>query len=210
MFVVRRSNHNPILTPEHTRSWEGLATFNWSPVRRNKTIYAFYRALSLPDPLSTPESISTIGLAQSADGFHFENRKQFIVPEHEWEKFGCEDPRVTEFEGNYYIFYTALSKFPFVPEGIKVGVAKSKDLTKVDEKHLVTPFNAKAMALFPERIGGKLTVIFSAHTDPGPAKIAVAQFEKEEELWNEEFWEKWHEKIDEHVVNLRRTEFDQV
>ncbi len=66
----------------------------------------------------------------------------------EWEKYGCEDPRVTFFEGNYYIFYTGLSTFPFNAQGIKVAVAVTKDFKTIDERHLVTPFNAKAMTLF--------------------------------------------------------------
>ena len=71
----------------------------------------------------------------------------FIVPKEEWDKFGCEDPRVTYFEGVFYTFYTALSKYPFSSDGIKVAVALSKDLEKITERHLVTPFNAKAMTL---------------------------------------------------------------
>ena len=56
---------------------------------------------------------------------HFKERRQFIVPEHPWEQFGCEDPRVTEFEGRLYIFYTAVAAFS--ADGIKVGVAISDD-----------------------------------------------------------------------------------
>ena len=210
MFVVRRSHHNPILIPEHTHPWEGMATFNWCPVGVGDTTHFFYRAVSLPDPLQTPGSISIIGHAMSKDGYNFDSRERFIAPEEDWEKFGCEDPRVTEFEGEYYIFYTALSQYPFTPEGIKVGVAISRDLKKVDEKHLVTPFNSKAMALFPERVGGKITVIFSAHTDGGAARMAIAQFDKKENIWSPEFWEKWHNEIDNHTLNLRRNDYDQI
>src|SRR3989344_8765924 len=210
MFVVRRSHHNPILIPEHTHPWEGMATFNWCPGGVGDTTHFFYRAVSLPDPLQTPGSISIIGHAMSKDGYNFDSRERFIAPEEDWEKFGCEDPRVTEFEGEYYIFYTALSQYPFTPEGIKVGVAISRDLKKVDEKHLVTPFNSKAMALFPERVGGKITVIFSAHTDGGAACMAIAQFDKKENIWSPEFWEKWHNEIDNHTLNLRRNDYDQI
>src|SRR3989344_6338759 len=210
MFVVRRSQHNPILIPEHTHPWEGMATFNWSPVRVGDTTHVFYRAMSLPDPLSTPQNISVIGHAQSSDGNHFEKRERFIVPKEKWEQFGCEDPRITTFEGTHYIFYTALSQYPFVSEGIKVAVALSKDLSKVDERHLVTPFNSKAMALFPERINGKMTVIFSAYTDSGAARMAIAQFDKKEGLWSPDFWNKWHTELGEHAINLRRTDYDQV
>jgi len=148
--------------------------------------------MSLPEPLENGEkiSMSVIGHASSDDGIEFDNRLPFIVPEESWEKYGCEDPRVTKLDGKYYIFYTALSEFPFRAEGIKVAVAISKDLETIEERHLVTPFNAKAMAMFPEKINGKTVVIFGVNTDNPPAKIAIAEFDKEEDLWNEKIWNK--------------------
>src|SRR3989338_10257109 len=175
MFVIKRSEENPILAPNKDHHWEESATFNMSVVKHGRHIHGLYRAISSKDPLRTPDQISTIGIAKSRDGLHFEDRRQFIEPLEEWEKFGCEDPRITFFEGRYYIFYTALSHFPFVAEGIKVAVAISNDLKRVNERHLVTPFNAKAMTLFPERINGKVTAIFSAHTDTPPTKMAIVQ-----------------------------------
>ena len=210
MFVVKRSQENPILVPQRDHHWEASATFNMSPVKRGRNIYGLYRAISSKDPLRVPDQMSTIGIAKSLDGLHFEERRQFIAPEEEWEKFGCEDPRVTFFENRYYIFYTALSRFPFTAEGIKVAVAISNDLKRVDARHLVTPFNAKAMTLFPERIDGKVTAIFSAHTDSPPAKMAIVQTDSVEELWSPVFWEKWHREIDKHVVDPRRIENDHV
>jgi len=210
MYVVKRSEQNPILIPNKDHYWEEFATFNLCPVKHGKTIYGLYRAISAPDALRSPHQISVIGIGKSKDGIHFEDRRQFIVPTEEWDQFGCEDPRVTFFEGKYYIFYTALSKYPIGPEGIKVAVAISKDLKKVDEKHFVTPFNAKAMTLFPERINGKITVVFSAHTDSPPAKMVTAQVDKMEELWSPEFWEEWNKNIDNSVIDSRRNQYDHV
>jgi len=210
MFVIKRTQDNPILVPIRDHHWEASATFNMSPVKRGRSIYGLYRAISSKDTLRTPDQISTIGIAKSSDGLHFEDRRQFIEPLEEWEKFGCEDPRVTFFEGRYYIFYTALSTYPFHVEGIKVAVAVTDDLKLVNERHLVTPFNAKAMTLFPERIDGKVTAIFSAHTDSPPAKMAIVQTDSVEELWSPVFWEKWHSEIDKYVVDPRRTEHDHV
>src|SRR3989344_1846191 len=144
MFVVKRSHHNPILLPDKDHYWEVSAVFNMSVVKVGRMFYGVYRAISAPDRMHTPEQVSTIGIGKSKDGRHFSQRIAFITPEEEWEKFGCEDPRITFFEGSYYIFYTALSKYPFEASGIKVAVAVSKDLKKIKERHLVTPFNAKA------------------------------------------------------------------
>jgi len=192
------------------KQWEARGTFNPSPVRKGNITHLLYRALGRPDALMTPAGISTIGKALSLDGKHFQNRRQFIVPEEEWEKYGCEDPRVTYFEGQYIIFYTALGGMPFGPGNIKVGCAISDDLEKIKEKHLITPFNAKAMALFPDRVGGKITAILTAHTDEPPAKIAIVQCDKLEELWDVGFWEKWHSEIGEHTINPLRFDHDHV
>ena len=210
MFVVRRSLHNPILIPDRNHYWEAYASFNMSVIKKGAVFYGVYRAISAVDRLRTPQQTSIIGIGESKDGIDFERRTPFIIPQEEWEKFGCEDPRVTYFEGNYYIFYTALSKYPFEASGIKVAVAISKDLKKVHARHLVTPFNAKAMTLFPERVNGKITVIVAVNTDMPPAKIAIAQVDKIEDLWNTQFWEKWYKDIDKHTVDLKRFPYDHI
>ena len=195
MFVIKRTEDNPILVPTRDHHWEASATFNMSPVKRGRSIYGLYRAISSKDSLRTPDQISTIGIAKSSDGLHFEDRRQFIKPSEEWERFGCEDPRVTFFEGRYYIFYTALSIYPFVPEGIRVAVAISDDLKKIEERHRVTTFNSKAMALFPERVNGKVTILFSAHTDGAAAKMVIAQADDISKFWSPQFWESWYPKM---------------
>jgi predicted GH43/DUF377 family glycosyl hydrolase len=80
----------------------------------------------------------------------------------------------------------------------------------VDERHLVTPFNAKAMALFPERINGKIAVILSAHTDLPPAKTAIALLDTIEELWSPVFWNRWHAEMDKWSIDPRRTPYDHI
>lgn len=211
MFVIKRTQENPILVPNRDHHWEASATFNMSVVKHGRHIHGLFRAISSKDPLRTPDQISTIGIAKSKDGLHFEERRQFIEPEEEWEKFGCEDPRVTFFEGRYYIFYTALSVYPFAPEGIRVAVAISDDLKKVQERYHVTTFNSKAMTLFPERINGKVTVLFSAHTDGARAKIVIAQADDISEFWSPKFWDSWYAKMNEHEIEkLRRDDYDHV
>jgi predicted GH43/DUF377 family glycosyl hydrolase len=153
--------------------------------------------------------LSTIGYAKSHDGIHFTERKQIIVPEKEWEKFGCEDPRITYIEGKYYIFYTALSNYPFVPAGIKIAVAITTDFQSF-EKHLITPFNAKAMTLFPERINGKLTVLLTVNSDNPPARICYAQMDTPEELWSESFWDDWYRTFENYAIPLQRHPNDHI
>lgn len=211
MFIVKRSLENPLLNPVRDHPWEAYAVFNWCPILDGDESYYLYRAMSLGELVNESDFyFSIVGIAKSKDEIHFEDRKQFIYPENDWEKFGCEDPRITKLDNKYYITYTALSEYPFTPQGIKVGLAITKKLGKIDEKHLITPFNAKAMVIFPEKINGKITALLTAHTDLPPSKIALAQFEKEEDMWSVDYWQKWEKELDSHEIDLKRLPTDQV
>lgn len=211
MFIVKRSQDNPLLNPIRDHTWESYAVFNWCPISEGKETYYLYRAMSLGELIKDEDfNFSIIGITKSKDEIHFEDRKQFIYPENDWEKYGCEDPRITKLDDKYYITYTALSEYPFTPQGIKIGIAITKNLEKIEEKHLVTPFNAKAMVIFPEKVNGKITALLTAHTDLPPSKIAIAQFDKEEDLWSAEYWQKWESELDNHIIDLKRLPTDQV
>ncbi len=201
MFVVRKSKHNPILAPNPENSFENYATFNGNPIEVGRNIVMLYRAQSVPEKFGDINfSMSVVGKAVSKDGIHFKDRSIFIEPTEEWERYGCEDPRVTKIGVKYFTFYTALSAFPLnIPEGIKVGLAISKDMNKVSEKHLITPFNAKAMCLFPEKINGKYVAMLTVNPDRLPTHITLAEFTKIEEMWDEKYWKKWYAKLDKHI-----------
>ena len=208
MPVVKRSPENPILRPDPAIPWQSEAAYNPSVVEADGKIHIFYRATSADKAGDTNVLISSIGHAVSKDGVKFAAHDQIIFPIRDWEKFGCEDPRVTEFEGKYYIFYTAVSEFS--ANGIKVAVAITRDLKTIDEKHLVTPFNAKAMAIFPERVNGKIVVVLTVNTDKPPAKICLAFLDNTEDLWSEEYWKGWYEHVDEHALPIEQNEKDQI
>src|ERR1700722_6141039 len=209
MPSIKRSSDNPILIPNPASSWENEAAYNPSVIEANKKFHIFYRATSSTQKAGdTGVLISSIGHAISKDGIHFTDHDQIIFPIRDWEKFGCEDPRVTEFDGKYYIFYTAVSEFS--ANGIKVAVAITSDLKMIEEKHLVTPFNAKAMALFPERINGKIAALLTVNTDRPPAKICIAFFDHIEDVWSEAYWKDWYEHLDDHVLDIEQNEKDQL
>ena len=213
MLKLTRSFENPILTPEAHNIWEAGACFNPS-VWKDPTKYIMvYRALSSKIPYFHDDiNVSTIGYADSPDPIHFVNRRQLISPEYDWEKYGCEDPRITKIDDTYFIFYTALGGYPYGPDNIKVGVAVTKDLKNIDEKHLVTPFNAKGACLLPEKINGKYAVILTVNTDkpPAPSSIGIAYFDKIEDMWNPDIWNEWYENLDFHKIDLLRDSSHQV
>ncbi|MFA4872644.1 MAG: hypothetical protein WC659_01775 [Patescibacteria group bacterium] len=213
-MIVERLSKNPILIPHRHQSWEADAVFNGCPVLHQGSIYLLYRAVSLPhfhSAANTTLKVSDVGIAKSKDGVHFSARQRFIVPDMPWDRFGCEDPRVTALEGMYYIFYTALSEYPFRADGIRVGVAVSADLQTIKEKHLVTSFNAKAMALFPERVNGKIWAVLSVNTDRPPTHICLASFDTPQDMWVEDYWQEWYRNLSaQPTLPLQRTPYDHV
>lgn len=211
MFVIRREPHNPILSPRHEHPWETLATYNPSVIRESGGWRMFYRALSNPAALVSPYAgQSTIGEAFSEDGIHFVERRQVLIAEEPWEQFGCEDPRATVFEGATYLSYTALGDYPFNKDNIKVAIAVARDGKNFTERHLVTPFNAKAFAIFPERVGGKVAAILSIHTDDPPAEICLVYADRIEDFWSPTFWETWYANWQSHKFVLKRSDADHV
>lgn len=215
MFVIRREPHNPLLSPQRERPWESLATFNPSVVRTEDGVRLFYRALGSPDALGTHPTLSTVGMAFAEDGVHFHSRQQVIAPQESWDTFGCEDPRATFFEGRWYCFYTALGGYPFGPDNIKVALAIGDAPDRFTERHLITPFNAKAATLFPERVNGDVVLLLTAHTDwtaehPRPT-IALARAKRIEDFFNPDYWHRWHEQLAEHALpELRRVDEDHI
>ena len=140
MYKLQRIANNPFLLPNKDHAWEAVAAFNPCLAQDGGTYHLLYRAQSFPQSqYGNVMSMSSIGYATSTDGVHFEDRRQLIKPDHRWEQFGCEDPRITKLGDKYYIFYTALSTYPFGANGIRVGLAMTRDFKEI-EKHAVTPF----------------------------------------------------------------------
>jgi predicted GH43/DUF377 family glycosyl hydrolase len=204
MLKLTRYPHNPIFIPAEKNEWEAVGSYNGSVARYEGSYHLVYRGLS-------KSKVSLIGHALGEDFFTFGSREIFIKPDSDWDKFGCEDPRVTQLDDNYYIFYTGLSNQPLTPDGIKICLAKTKDF-KTIEKHPVTTFNSKAMALFPEKIDGKYAAVLTVSTDRPPlsAKICLAYFDKEEEIWSPDYWNSWFNEQDKYSLPLLRDPAHQI
>ncbi len=210
MATLNRAPENPILIPDPNLEWESEAAFNSSVTFANGKYHMVYRAISSKKMQRGVEmNVSCVGYAVSDDGINFTNHQQLISPTEDWEIYGCEDPRITYIDGKFYIFYTALSVYPFAAYGIKIAVAITSDFQNF-EKHPVTTFNSKAMGLFPERINGKLAALVTINTDMPPAKIALVLFDKEEDIWSPQFWTQWYDEANSYTVPLLRNAQDQI
>lgn len=95
-------------------------------------------------------SISHLRVARSTDGVHFAvDEKPFLAAFDASTRYGVEDPRITEIDGEYYITYSAASE-----QGIVVRLAKTADFVTAIQLGIVFTPDNKDAALFPERIGG--------------------------------------------------------
>lgn len=128
--ILRRLVKNPILKPIMDHWWESLAVFNPAAVKHGDKIHLVYRAVG-----DTSESM--LGYASSQDGINFdqrlalpifgsadnlENDQKEVKPycslrfisggAGSWAGWaggggGCEDPRLTEIDGRFYLIYVA-------------------------------------------------------------------------------------------------------
>ena len=146
-FKLVRSPMNPILAPREHVGWESKSTTNPGVVESGGIIHILYRAID-------GRGISSLGHASTSDGETLLERSSEPVfgPAESWEEFGCEDPRITLFEGTLYIFYTAFSR-----QGPRIAAASTNDFKSYIRYGIVGPdHDDKDCALFPERIHGEL------------------------------------------------------
>lgn len=96
-------------------------------------------------------SMSHLRIARSRNGTDFTvDDTPFLFPGTRYERFGCEDARLTEIEGRYYINYTAVSDL-----GIATGLAVTDDFRAVERLGLIFAPDNRDVCLFPRRIDGQ-------------------------------------------------------
>ncbi|MBI2248166.1 MAG: glycosidase [Armatimonadetes bacterium] len=165
---LERHSGNPILTPT-ARWWEDRWVFNSAATLYQGDVILLYRAQG-------QDWISRLGLARLRNGVEVIERSPQPVFEpavgNEWERLGTEDPRVTAFDGRYYICYTAASLYPAttpvrrtrpspfadqgVPWRVRIGIATTKDFKRFRRIGLAfRQWDNKNGVLFPAKIRGK-------------------------------------------------------
>lgn len=202
-MLLKRHYNNPILTGK--KSWEKIV-FNCSVVY-DKYFHMVYRAVASGFYLKKHgygNYISSIGYAISYDGINFNrDNKPLIKPEYKWEKYGCEDPRITKIGKVFFIFYTALSKPAYgKKEGIRIALATTKDFKKVKKYGIIGPdVKSKAGALFPERIDGKVGMLFAWQPDTANSSIVYASFDNINQLLKKKkSWKVFEKNLKDNLV----------
>jgi predicted GH43/DUF377 family glycosyl hydrolase len=147
-LTLARYPGNPVLLPSMHNAWESDNVFNAAVVQCNGLVHMLYRAQGR-------DRISRMGCAVSTDGYHFNRLEDPVfAPERDYESFGVEDPRITEIDGVFYMFYTAYS-----PEGVRIALARSANLFAWERMGIVLPDeDNKDAALFPGKIGGRFVM----------------------------------------------------
>lgn len=147
---LARSPNNPIIEPRPQMAWEKTATFNPGAVRDDDITHILYRAVN-------EQGISSLGYAATVDGETILGRSEgpALSPSGPHEEFGCEDPRITAFNGIYYVFYTAYSR-----RGTRIALALTHDFRTYERYGVVGPdLDDKDCALFPEPIDSEIAVV---------------------------------------------------
>ena len=209
---LQRYENNPILKPDDFKIWDVGAVFNCGvTVTQTGEILMLFRAA--PSGYRKDASgngytnyISSIGSAVSRDGYSFSiDEKAVIFPQEEWDKYGCEDPRITRFRDNgkdsYLITYTALSSPAFSAKGDRVALATTEDFKNYTRNGVIIPgLNDKDAVFFPERINGKIALLHRI-----PPDIQIVYFEDMKEIVKPDgnFWSQYSESIEDHTILKR-------
>ena len=187
MLKLNRAEKEPIITPREGREWEAGGTFNPGAVVHGGGIHLLYRAVQA-------NNISRLGYCQTLNGTEIDIRSSepVLAPSAEWEEFGCEDPRITNFDGIFYITYTAYSRL-----GPRIALASTKDFLNFEKHGLVGPdCNDKDWVIFPERIDGRIAVLHRLES-----KVQIAYFENFESMRDPYgFWKEYLEHLNDYEV----------
>ncbi|HOK55545.1 MAG TPA: glycosidase, partial [Armatimonadota bacterium] len=139
------------------------AVFNCAVAEHDGKVHMLYRAVG-------DDGISRFGYAVSDDGFNFVRSH---IPAYEspagdeWERLGCEDPRITRIDDTFYIPYVGTSVYPVAeqrqptfkigpPWRCRVSMLSTTDFKSYTRHGVILPeFDDKDAVIFPEKIGGK-------------------------------------------------------
>jgi len=173
---LQRVDANPVLVPEDVPFAKCSGVFNAGAVTdaRSGRVAMLFRAYE------TDTGRSSIGLAVSDDGIHFDEVRDRpalsrVEPYEEW---GVEDPRVAWIasEGRYAITYTGHS-----PVGPRLCLATTDDIldpSRYRRHGPRLPTENKNGVVFPDKIGGRYAVLHR----PMP-RIVLARVDTLEDPW---------------------------
>ena len=163
---MERFFDNPILQPIEAHAWESREVFNPAAIYLDCKVHLLYRAMG-------NDNISRLGYASSTDGVTIDERlpTPIFEPATQSEKDGCEDPRLTEIEGQLLMTYTALREYSHL-QVYQVGltsIAKEDFVNKRwnwGQRRLPFPgIRNKDAVIFPQKVGGRYVMLHRIDPD---------------------------------------------
>src|SRR5579864_4344165 len=125
--MISSKNEGVILEKSH-HPFERNGVLNPAYIEVQGLGHMYYRAVS-------DSNISTIGYCELKDDKVIKRLDHpLLVPEHDYEKQGLEDPRIVCLDGTYYLFYTG-----FDGKNAVVAYATSKDLVRFKKHGVISP-----------------------------------------------------------------------
>ena len=210
---LKRYENNPILSPCIANRWESGAVFNCgATITKENKVILLYRAVAngyerAPGGKGYINYISRIGYAESDDGYSFStSNNPVLIPDKDYDLFGCEDPRVTRFtDGDterYVITYTAMSAPAFSGRGDRIAIAFTNDFITFTKDGVLFPdLNDKDAVIFPEKVNNRVAMLHRIEPD-----IQIVYFTDLEQMTNlkEEFWKSYVADLDRYTVLKRK------
>jgi beta-1,2-mannobiose phosphorylase / 1,2-beta-oligomannan phosphorylase len=163
---MERFSDNPILLPIEKHAWESREVFNAAAIYLDGKVHLLYRALG-------NDNISRLGYASSLDGYTIKERFEEPVfePSADSEKDGCEDPRITEVDGQLTMTYTALREYNHLQVyQIALTTISKEDFInrqwKWGTRKLPFPgIRNKNAVIFPQKISGRYVMLHRIDPD---------------------------------------------
>jgi len=196
LLKLAKYERNPIIAPRPSHDWEVNGTFNLGAVADGEIIHLLYRA-------ADANGISRFGYARTANGTEltFRCSNPVLEPSADWEKFGCEDPRITALDGRFYITYTAYSR-----RGPRIALTSTEDFVNFQKYGIVGPQrDDKDCVIFPERINGKIALLHRLESN-----VQIAYFENLHALTgSQEYWKRYLEYFNDYEVVTSRFHWEE-
>jgi len=124
-----------------------------------------------------------------------------------FDRFGCEDARITRWGDRFLITYTGLKSPPFTWKGYRPLVAATKDFTSLEKYGPIGPdVENKDVVIFPQRIGGRIAVLMRISPN-----VQIAYLDSLDELRSNkspQFWTSYLAELDRWIVLEREFQWE--
>ncbi len=184
---MKIKKHGPVLVPEN-----GIgAIFNCGASTFRNRFVLIPRVIK-EGYTKRPEGgyenyISEVWIAESSDGIDFTLKRPILLPDSEFDLYGCEDPRVTKLGEEYFITYTALRHPAFSGLGGRVGLASTTDFERIEKHGVIGPdAEDKNCVIFPELVNGRVVALHRIQPN-----IQIMFFDSVEDLKANRPWIPW-------------------